>query len=725
MQRSDLIPINIVLVYRSPNSSRENNIELVNLFEKTKPRSTIIGDFNYPNVDFAVGNSNIPLVNAVGNQFLEQMVKESTHARGNILDLVFTNMPENVLNISTIGNLGNSDHSILKIELDISPQFNETSELIRDWRKGDNEGLVNCIKNIDFHGIFQGKNADQKWETFKEVTDIALDRYIPMTTRRKPGQPPWLSHAVIRITRKKSRYWKRFTKNRSDTNFANYKNIEKQCKRAVQNAKKNFEKKIADNGNKRPFNAYVKSKTKTRHNVGPLKVGNDLITKNEDMAKVLNGFFTSVFTQEAPGPVPPCPKLPSNSSLDDMWIDSDTVKKKILKLKPGSAPGPDKMTSRFLIMNADALAPALSMIFNDSLQSGVVPKDWKLANVTPIFKKGSKGNPGNYRPVSLTSIACKIMESCMRDQIVTHLVDNFLIRDSQHGFMRNKSTTTNLLEFLETLTSEQDQGLAIDVVYLDFAKAFDKVPHRRLLEKFRAHSIEGKVLDWIEDWLAGRKQRTVLNGATSDWSDVWSGVPQGSVLGPLAFIIYINDIDLVCMMIKLLKKFADDTKAANTIRTDQDVKDLQLCLDNLVDWADTWGMQFNVSKCKIMHVGRSNPRAEYTMSGTRLETTESERDIGVKIHQSLRPSTQCREAASRANVVLGQITRAFHFRDRSTFVKLYKQYVRPHLEFSVPAWSPWTQGDSETLERIQKRAVRMIPACRGSHTRTGCWSSTC
>jgi hypothetical protein len=309
------------------------------------------------------------------------------------------------------------------------------------------------------------------------------------------------------------------------------------------------------------------------------------------MAKVLNGFFTSVFTQEAPGPVPPCPKLPSNSSLDDMWIDSDTVKKKILKLKPG----PDKMTSQFLIMNADALAPALSMIFNDSLQSGVVPKDWKLANVTPIFKKGSKGNPGNYRPVSLTSIACKIMESCMRDRIVTHLVDNSLIRDSQHGFMRNKSTTTNLLEFLETLTSEQDQGLAIDVVYLDFAKAFDKVPHRRLLEKFRAHSIEGKVLDWIEDWLAGRKQRTVLNGATSDWSDVWSGVPQGSVLGPLAFIIYINDIDLVCMMIKLLKKFADDTKAANTIRTDQDVKDLQLCLDNLVDWADTWGMQFNMS----------------------------------------------------------------------------------------------------------------------------------
>ena len=203
---------------------------------------------------------------------------------------------------------------------------------MRDWRNGDQEGLINCIKGVDFHGIFQGKDANQKWETLKEVTDIALDRYIPLTTRRKQGSPPWITQAVKRVTRKKSRYWKRYTKNRNDANFARYKEIEKQCKRVVQNAKKNFEKKIAENGNKRSFNAYVKSKTKTRHNVGPLKVGRDLITDNEGMAKVLNGFFTSVFTQEAPGPVPPCQKLPSATKLEDMRFDSDSIKKKILNL---------------------------------------------------------------------------------------------------------------------------------------------------------------------------------------------------------------------------------------------------------------------------------------------------------------------------------------------------------------------------------------------------------
>ena len=623
-------------------------------------------------------------------------------------------MPENIVNVENIGNLGNSDHAIIKVELNFESKFNSTSELVRNWRKGDQPGLIESIKSVNFDQLFQNKDANQCWLALKEVTENSLNRYIPLAPRRKQGEPLWMTREVKRITNKKQRFWKRFSKNRSNENFDKFKAVEKLCKKAVQNAKRSFEKNIADNGNKRPFNAYVKSKTKSRCNVGPLKIDGKLITDNESMAKELNGFFTSVFTTEPPGPRPACPRLPVNNILSDIVIDTATVKKKILKLKPGSAPGPDNITARFLITNVDAMAPALCKIFNKSVQTGVIPEDWKLANVTPIFKKGSKFKPGNYRPVSLTCISCKLNESCLKDAMVDHLVTNALIRDSQHGFMNRKSCTTNLLEFLEKLTSEQDAGHAVDVIYLDFAKAFDKVPHKRLIDKFRAHGIDGKVLRWVENWLAGRKQRTVLNGKASDWEDVGSGVPQGSVIGPLAFIIFINDLDLVVILISIMNKFADDTKLANSILSNADVVNLQDCLNRLVTWADTWEMEFNITKCKVMHVGKDNPKADYTMSGISLEKSEFERDIGVKVHHTLRPSLQCKEAAQRANAVLGQISRSFHFRDRRTFIKLYKQYVRPHLEFAVSAWSPWTQGDREMLEKIQRRAVRMVSGLKGT-----------
>jgi hypothetical protein len=390
------------------------------------------------------------------------------------------------------------------------------------------------------------------------------------------------------------------------------------------------------------------------------------------------------------------------------------VKKKIRDLKTSSAAGPDGIGPRLLQELENEIAPVLVIIYRQSLEAGEVPEDWRNANVTPIFKKGSKADPGNYRPVSLTSVCCKILESILRDEMMEHLLANNLLNKSQHGFTPGKSCCTNLLEFLEKTTEVIDEGKPFDVVFLDFAKAFDKVPRERLLEKLRAHGIRRKTLAWIRSWLTGRKQRVVLNGEYSTWAEVLSGVPQGSVLGPLLFLVFINDLDSAARLIEILKKFADDTKLGQTAETQEDRDKLQRTLDDLCEWGRTWGMVFNVKKCKIMHLGHNNICQEYTMDGQVLEETSEERDIGVTMARNLKPSTQCANAARTAQTVLSQVTRAFHYRDRNIFVRLYMQYVRPHLEFASPAWSPWSESDKAVLEKIQRRAVAMVSGLKGT-----------
>ena len=489
----------------------------------------------------------------------------------------------------------------------------------------------------------------------------------------------------------------------------------------MKNAKRNFERKLARDARKsntKPFYSYMKQRTSNRVSVGPLKDNNgNLVNDDFQMAEMLNEFFCSVFTREDCTSIPDAEQLfQLGDPLEIIQFSEDKVKKKLEQLRPNSAPGPDKLWPRVLCSLSSVISFPLTIIFTKCLEEESVPPDWKVANVTPIFKKGSKGMPGNYRPVSLTCVLCKVMESLIRDAIVSHLERYNLLRHSQHGFMAGKSTLSNLLEYLEELTSLVDEGYSVDVVYLDFAKAFDKVPHVRLLRKCKGLGIQGKILRWIQGWLSGRKQRVVLNGRCSSWGDVFSGVPQGSVLGPTLFLIFINDIDCATELTGgLIKKFADDTKCYRAVESEEDREKFQLMLDSLSHWSLEWQMAFNTDKCHVMHLGRKNMKYVYKWGGGELEVTDCEKDVGVMISDSLKPSTQCAKAAKKANQVLGQIARAISFRDKFTFAKLYKVYVRPHLQYCSSAWSPYTVADKEILESVQRRAVNMISNLSGSY----------
>jgi len=360
----------------------------------------------------------------------------------------------------------------------------------------------------------------------------------------------------------------------------------------------------------------------------------------------------------------------------------------------------------------DLLVTPLSILLRRSLDEGVVPDDWKIANVYPIFKKGVKSQISNYRPVSLTSQVSKVIESVLRDAIVSHLETNELIQDSQHGFRKGRSCLTNLLVFLDKVTGYIDEGYMVDIIYLDFAKAFDKVQHQRLLDKLLGHGIYGKVFRWIEPWPSNRCQRVCIQGKFSDWIPVISGVPQGSVLGPILFLIFINDMDKD--LGSHIIKFADDsdTKVFCGISEVQDCEILQKDLASLQKWTEDWLMQFNVEKCKVMHIGRHNPEFRYTLLDKQLETVNEEKDLGVLISDDLKPSAHCIHSYTKANRMLGLINRTFSIKQPSILLRLYKSLVRPHLEYCSPAWSPKYVKDKELLERVQHRFTRLFKELR-------------
>uniref|UniRef100_A0A803JMQ3 Reverse transcriptase domain-containing protein n=1 Tax=Xenopus tropicalis TaxID=8364 RepID=A0A803JMQ3_XENTR len=262
---------------------------------------------------------------------------------------------------------------------------------------------------------------------------------------------------------------------------------------------------------------------------------------------------------------------------------------------------------------------------------------------------------------------------------------------NQHGFMKDRSCQTNLIAFYDEVSKKLDSGDAVDIIYLDFAKAFDTVPHKRLLSKLRSIGLSEVVCTWIENWLQDRVQRVVVNGTFSTWNKVLSGFPQGSVLGPLLFNLFINDLGEGIM--SNVSVFADDTKLCRPVNSIQDVTSLQQDLDQLAIWAAKWQMRFNVDKYKVMHLGCKNMQAPYTLNGTALGKSIMEKDLGVLVDNKLGCNKQCQAAAARANKVLSCIKRGIDSREEGVILPLYRALVRPHLEYAVQFWSPVLKRD--------------------------------
>ena len=379
----------------------------------------------------------------------------------------------------------------------------------------------------------------------------------------------------------------------------------------------------------------------------------------------------------------------------------------LLNLDASKACGPDELSGVVLKECARQLAPSLTALFQLSMSSGQLPKQWKLANIVPVHKKESKAEVQNYRPISLLSVASKVMERCVFDYVYHHV--QHLISPQQHGFIRGKSTATQLNDTYHRVGETLDAGGQTDIIFLDLAKAFDSVSHSLLLHKLKSFGLHNKLLDWLASYVTEREQRVIIDGVHSSWLSVDSGVPQGSILGPLLFVLYINDAP--SCVLSMAGLFADDTKVYRKITSLDDCAILQRDLDSLLEWCKKWKLIFNAKKCKVMSVTRRRNWCEFTYSlgGTTLERVDSYCDLGVTITNTLTFDKHIKNQVSKANSIVGMIKRATgRLASPTVMITLFRTLVICHFEHCSQVWSPQHKCDIQAIESVQRRFTKHI-----------------
>ena len=486
-----------------------------------------------------------------------------------------------------------------------------------------------------------------------DILTNALEQNSPLTTPPKKKKNLYMSPESIRLKNTKTRLWRKYMSSRSQYDREKYIKCKNKLRHTTRILRSDFEKTLARDIKVTPksFWKYAKSRLNTRSSIPTLdKDDGSKAESPTDKANVMNSFFNSVFTIESLDNIPSALKEFQGEILSDIEITTDIVYSKLKCLNPNKSSGPDKWHPYFLREVADVICKPLTILFKKSMEEGA-HNSWLNVFIRVIHKKGSKKSLGNYRPISITSVISKLMESIIRDSIVLHMTKNDLFADAQHGFVPGRNCVTQLLLCLEEWTNLLEQGYAFDVVYTDFAKAFDSVPHQRLLVKLTNIGIRRTVLNWIESFLIGRKQSVVIEGKQSGWEAVISGIPQGSVIGPILFVVFINDLPSEVKH-NMCKLFADDCKIYGIVDVSNNTSTIQSDLDNLSNWSQYWQLPFSATKCKTMHFGYQNPEIEYKLNNHILEKVHEEKDLGVIIDDKLKFHQHTASVCKKANQIL-------------------------------------------------------------------------
>ena len=721
-------PIILTSCYRSPSNKRKDDVENLNLIEglrllKKKHKNTpmwICGDFNLPDIDWKTKE-------IVGHQYPKELNEsfldifdtcnltqhvDFTTRKESTLDLLLTNRPGLIENCEPLPGFGDHDTAVLSDILCHPTKIKPIQRKVYIWKRANLALLKEEVQN-QMHELTENESTNTPinnlWLHFKDILLNAQNKNVPTKMTSTRYSQPWFNRECKRAVRKRVRRHRVYKRTNLDKDWEKYQAAAKAARKTCNDAYNTYIKNNVINEkkkNSKQFFSFIKSKRTNIVGVSPL-IDNDIMqTKDIDIAETLNKQFASVFSIDD-GTTPHI-NDPQGPPIRTIKFTKNGIVKLLKELDTGKASGPDCVSTRILKECADEIGEALVMLFTASLKQSKIPDDWKEATITPLYKGGNKSRSKaeNYRPVSLTSTTCKIMEHILHSHIMTHFENSNTLSDAQHGFRKFRSCETQLIQTVHDLAKAINDKEQIDSILLDFSKAFDKVVHRKLIYKLKHYGINGDILNWISDFLCDRSQSGVVRGTKSKQTAVISGVPQGTVLGPLLFLVYINDMPLETK--SKIALFADDSYIYRKILSKEDSEQLQLDLDKLVNWEKNWSMQFHPEKSKLLRVTnkRNVIKSDYTIHGQQLELVTKAKYLGVTITKDISWKTHISNICAKANNTRFFLQRNLTKSDPQTRLMCYKIYIRPTLEYASSVWDPIGQETLKSnLEMVQRKSL--------------------
>ena len=698
-------------------------------YKSKKPKKIfIIGDFNLSSIVWS-SDCQTEHTDSIENSFFEtfhefglvQHISGATHIKGKTLDILLSSHSNLIKDIKVLehNSVCKSDHLPIVFEIKTKVRRKKpTKRKSYNFKRANWEALNRDFSRVDWGAWLDSTDIDLAWKNFKSIFSHFVNKHIQPLTIKSEFQPPWFDSELFQACRKKERARQKFKHSGCMLDEVKFIDSRREFKSlGAQKMRDNMYNSDDPAIITKTFWSHHKFATNTHRIPDRMHLGSTFRDTSLDKANLFNKYFCDQFSETSSYDVP---IDFSNDAHFDIDFSPCNVSLMLLRINSNKASGPDGIHGKILKKCASSLTHPLSILFKLSYNTGSLPKEWKLAHVVPIHKKGSKENVENYRPISLTSLVMKSFERIVKDKLISQT--SHLLDDRQHGFLSKKSCTTNMVNFCDSLAVSLNDCVQTDVIYFDFAKAFDSVNHDLILLKLKhLFNIDGRLLKFVKEYLRDREQRVLIGNCVSDCKPVLSGVPQGSILGPILFVLFINDLLRGLSPRTCSALYADDTKIWRRIITEDDIRILQNDITHLNNWALQNKMKFHASKCKVVSVAHRPHlllgilpfiQYHYNLGGKTLDYADSEKDLGVEINCKLNFTDQCTRIYNKANSQFGITRRTCYFvNDVKRKRILYLALIRSQFEHCSPIWRPTRNANKtmlDKLESLQKKCIKWI-----------------